>query len=74
MQKESELSFLAVRTQDPQGQLITVWQLSDRSGLADSEWNPAQVQEIIKHFLTKNAKNFVKNIFYFDIFTKQEFI
>ncbi len=24
MQKESELSYLAVRTQDPQGQLITV--------------------------------------------------
>jgi hypothetical protein len=55
MQKESELSYLAVRTQDPQGQLITVWQLSDRSGLADSEWNPAQVQEIIRHF-AENAK------------------
>ncbi len=55
MQKESELSYLAVRTQDPQGQMITVWQLSDRSGLADSEWNLAQVQEIIKHF-AENAK------------------
>ncbi len=59
MQKESELSYLAVRTQDPQGQLITVWQLSDRSGLADSEWNPAQVKEIIKNF-AENAKIFFK--------------
>jgi hypothetical protein len=65
MQKESELSYLAVRTQDPQGQMITVWQLSDRSGLADSEWNPAQVEEIIKHFSKKCKIFLMKSIFSF---------
>lgn len=44
MSKDSELSNLAVRTMSPKGQMMTVWQLTDRSSFADNEWNAAQVE------------------------------
>ena len=44
MQKDSELTNLAVRTMNTEGQIVTAWQLTDRSSFADNAWNPAQVE------------------------------
>ena len=43
-QKDSELTNLAVRTMNTEGQIVTAWQLTDRSSFADNAWNPAQVE------------------------------
>jgi hypothetical protein len=44
LQKDAELTYLAVRTMASSSDMITVWELTDRSSLADNEWNPAQVE------------------------------